>query len=60
MFRVSDSGGWGVGGELFKYPYPLKVQARPQRNQRPALRSRVPGGSISLNDKTTLLMSERK
>ena len=32
-----------VGWELFMCPYPLKVQARPPQDQRPALRSRVLG-----------------
>ena len=36
---------WGGGGrrELLTCPYPLKVQACPPRDQRPALRSRVSG-----------------
>ena len=29
--------------ELFPFPYPPKVQARPPRDQRPATRSRVSG-----------------
>ena len=38
-------GGGGGGGrrELLSCPYPLKVQACPPRDQRPALRSRVSG-----------------
>ena len=35
--------GVGVGEELFTCPYPLKVQACPPRDQRPALQSRVSG-----------------
>ena len=36
---------WGGGGdELFTYPYPLKVQARPPRDKRLAIQSRVSGG----------------
>ena len=35
---------WGGGGaELFKCPYPLKVQARPPRDQILATQSRVSG-----------------
>ena len=30
-----------MGSELFTYPYPLKVQARPSRNQRLATQSKV-------------------
>ena len=33
----------GRWGELFTCPYPLKVQARPPRDQTPAIRSRVSG-----------------
>ena len=35
--------GGGGGGELFKRPYPLKVQACPLRDRRPATRSKVSG-----------------
>ena len=37
------SGGGGGGGELFTCPYPLKVQARPPRDQRLAIQSKVFG-----------------
>ena len=33
----------GGGGELFTCPYPLKVQARPPRDQRLATQSKVFG-----------------
>ena len=33
----------GGGGELFTCPYPLKIQARPPREQRLATQSRVSG-----------------
>ena len=33
----------GVGAELLTCPYPLKIQARPPRNQRPAIRCKVSG-----------------
>ena len=36
-------GGGGGSAELFTCPYPLKVQARPPRNQRLATQSRVSG-----------------
>ena len=37
--------GWGEGGraQLLTCPYPLKVQARPPRDQRLAIRSRDSG-----------------
>ena len=36
-------GGGGRGAELFKCPYPPKVQARPPRDQKPTIRSKVSG-----------------
>ena len=38
--------GGGGGAELFKCPYPHKVQAHPPPDQRLATQSRVSGGSI--------------
>ena len=35
--------GGGGGAQLFTCPYPLKVQARPPRDQRQAVQSRVSG-----------------
>ena len=32
-----------MGGQLLTRPYPQKVQARPPRDQRPAIRSRDSG-----------------
>ena len=38
----------GVGRELLTCPYPLKVQACPPRDQRPAAQSRVSGQRIKI------------
>ena len=43
---VCVCGGGGGGAELFPCPYQPKVQARPPRDQRPALPSRVSGQGL--------------
>ena len=36
------------GGKLFTCPYPLKVQARPLRDCRPAIQSKVLGQGVCI------------
>ena len=60
VFHALKGGGGGGGEEeLFTCPYPLKVQACPSRDQRPALRSRVTGHDSEHNYRAQFYTSEK-
>ena len=51
---------WGGGGELLTCPYPLKVQVRPPRDQRLAIRSKVSGQGNSQATSSSLIFTDPK